>query len=291
MIDEFFILRKDGLALFHMVLEEDSYTVQVPTELFAGFSSAMVSFANEISSGQLSKIEIEQQKFVFNVSKDLITVAKISYDDDEVTAEHIVTLLEREFKNEYKEELDNYTGTVRKDIFYPFSNKVREIIEKCMKVAGKNPHLLENIPPSIDIDAILKLSEYSDDLVTGFPSATISLTREFQRNLPNDVMHYTMFLLGKEVGKELVKVRFKNKEIRDKQIMKLLKEISICSFDGKTISLQICPFCRGRNTEETDCDFVAGFIEGAYNSKNISVRETKCHAVGDKFCEFRVFKE
>jgi predicted hydrocarbon binding protein len=290
MIDEFFILRRDGLTLFHIILEENSFTVQVPTELFAGFTSAIVAFASEIGSGQLSKIEIEDQIFVYNVRSDIITVAKISFDDDESTAEHIVTLLEREFVQDYREELKNYEGTVRKDIFFPFSNKVREIVDKCMKVAEKNPQLLANIPPSIDIDAILKLSECSEDLINNFPSATISLTREFQRQLPEDVMHYTMFMLGKEVGKEIAKKRFK-KKVNDKSIMKLLKEISICSFDEEKFSLQICPFCRGRDTIYFDCDFVSGFIEGGYNDSKIDVREIACHATGDKYCEFRVYKE
>jgi len=290
-IDEFFILRKDGLNLFHILLEEDSYAVQVPTELFAGFSSAMVAFANELGSGQLSKIEIEDQIFVYNLSEKLITVAKISSDDDEHIAKHIVTLLEREFLTDYQKELKEFTGTVRKDVFFPFSTKVREIVDKCMKVAVKNPHLLENVPPSIDIDAILKLSEYSDELIENFPEATIKLTREFQSKLPEEEMHYTMFKLGIEVGKEVAKKHFNNKEIRDREIMKLLKEISICSMSDCVISLQICPFCRGRKTKEFDCDFVSGFIEGAYNNPKIAVREINCHAVGHKYCEFQVYKE
>ncbi|MHA1220455.1 MAG: hypothetical protein ACTSQB_01845, partial [Candidatus Heimdallarchaeota archaeon] len=92
MIDEFFILRKDGLTLFHIILDEESFTVQVPTDLFAGFSSAIVAFANELGSGQLSKIEIEDQIYVYDVQEELITVAKICSTDDEAIAEHIVTI-------------------------------------------------------------------------------------------------------------------------------------------------------------------------------------------------------
>ncbi|MHA1212431.1 MAG: V4R domain-containing protein [Candidatus Heimdallarchaeota archaeon] len=288
MIDEFFILRKDGLTLFHIILDEESFTVQVPTDLFAGFSSAIVAFANELGSGQLSKIEIEDQIYVYDVQEDLITVAKICSTDDEATAEHIVTILEREFLKDYKEELKDYDGTVRKDVFFPFSVKVRSIVSKCMKIAKKNPHLLANIPTSIDIDAIVKLSDYSDELVDNFPESTIALTREFQEQIPDDIMHYTMFRLGKEFGRDIAKKKIK--KVNDKAIKKLLKEISICSFDNNIITLKICPFCRGRETKIFDCDFVAGFIEGAYNDPNISVREIKCHAVGDKFCEFRVYK-
>gem|GEM_PF-5519643 len=45
--------------------------------------------------------------------------------------------------------LASYEGTVRRDIFFPFSDKVREIIAQCERIAKKNPHLLANIPPSI----------------------------------------------------------------------------------------------------------------------------------------------
>ncbi|MBN1327858.1 MAG: hypothetical protein JXA54_00160 [Candidatus Heimdallarchaeota archaeon] len=289
MLDEFFILRKDGLTIFHIVLEEDSFTVKVPTDLFAGFSSAIVAFANELGSGQLSKIEIEDQIFVYNIKNDLITVAKISNNDDEKVAEHIVSVLEREFVKEYRDELINYDGAVRKDIFFPFSIKVREIISKCMKIALKNPHLLENIPPSIDLDAIVRLSECSDELLGNFPESTIEITREFQSHLPDDIMHYTMYKLGKEFGKDIVLRRLKQKA-NDKTIIKLLKEISICSYDKDIITLIICPFCRGRKVKEFDCDFISGFIEGAFDDSKISVREIKCHAVGDKYCQFRIFR-
>ncbi|NHJ84442.1 MAG: hypothetical protein FK734_03220 [Asgard group archaeon] len=288
MIDEFFILRRDGLSLFHIVLEENSYSLQLPADLFAGFSSAIVAFASEIGSGHLSKIEIEDQIFVYEIKDELISVAKISTNDDENVAEHVVSILCQEFVDDYKEELANYDGTVRRDIYFSFADKVRGIVDKCAQIALKNPHLLANIPPSIDIDAIKELSDFSEELVNNFPDATIQLVRNFQSKLPSDIMNYTMFKLGKEVGKDIAKKKFK--EVDDKHIMKLLKEISICHFDNNIITLTICPFCRSRSTKHMDCDFVSGFIEGAYNQDCISVREIKCHAIGDKHCEFRVYK-
>lgn len=272
-----------------MTLEENSFTIQMPTDLFAGFSSAIVAFASELGSGHLSKIEIEDQIYVYEVMQDLITVAKISSDDDETIAEHIVSILYREFVKEYKEELKNYDGTVRKDIFFPFTNKVHEIIAKCEKIAEKNPHLLANIPPSIELEAIEKLSDFSEELVNDFPVATIRLTREFQQKLPDDFMSYTMFRLGKEVGKDVAQKKIK-KNVTEKALMKLLREISVCSLDKNIVTLKICPFCRGRKTKEFDCDFVSGFIEGVYNDPSIAVREVSCHAVGDKHCEFQIFK-
>ena len=287
MIDEFFILKRDGLDLFHIRLNEDSYTFDMPTELFAGFSSAIVAFTSEFGTGHLSKIEIENKIFVYELFDDFITVAKISNEEDVKTAEHIVDLLYRAFILEYQEELKDYDGTVRKDIFYPFSEIVKNIIEKCEKVAEKNPMLLANIPPSIDIDAILKLSEFSDELVNNFPEATIRLTREFQSKLQENIMNYTLYKLGLVVGKDIVAKKSKDK-ITDKLIMKLLNEISVCYRENDVITLKICPFCRGRKTKVNDCDFISGFIVGAYDNPMISVKEIHCHAVGDKYCQFKI---
>lgn len=287
MIDEFFILRRDGLSIFHIRLDEDSFAIELPTELFAGFSSAIVAFTAELGAGHLSKIEIEDQKFVYEVNEDLITCAKISENDDESMAKHVVAILYREFMNQFGDEIKDYNGTVRRDIFFPFADTVKEITTKCEKIASKNPHLLENIPPSINIDAILELSDFSEELIDNFPEATIRLTRAFQEKLPDGMRSYTMFKLGLEVGKEIMNKKFRR--ITERNINKLLNEISVCTRDDDIITLRICPFCRGRETEEFDCDFVAGFIEGAYDNKKISVREISCHAVGDKYCRFRVF--
>lgn len=287
MIDEFFILHRNGLNLFHIRLDEDSFAIDLPTELFAGFSSAIVAFSSELGAGHLSKIEIEDQKFVFEVMKDFITVAKISADDDEKMAEHVVSLLIREFITDYQEELKDFNGSVRKDIFYSFADKVKDIANKCEEIAKTNPTLLANIPPSIDIDTIKRLSEFSDELVDDFPEATIRLTRNFQKELPEDKMHITMFKLGKETGKDVAKKRIK-KEVNDKSVMKILKEISVSECKQDRITLKICPFCRGRKVKEFDCDFVAGFIEGVYNDPKITVKEISCHAVGDKNCVFEI---
>ena len=289
MIDEFFILRRDGLSLFHIRLDEDSFAVELPTELFAGFCSAIVAFTTELGAGHLSKIEIEDQIFVYGVTKDLITCTKISEDDDEDMAQHVVSILYQEFIRTYEEELRNYDGTVRRDIFFPFADKVREIVDKCEKIAKTNPHLLANIPASIDIDLIEQLSDVSDEMVSNFPEATIKSIRNFQKEIPKDLMNYTMYRLGKEVGRDVADKR--HKKHNEKIVMKLLNEISISSMKNEVITLQICPICRGVESEEFYCDFISGFIEGAYNDSKISVREINCHAVGDKNCKFQVFQE
>lgn len=289
MIDEFFILRRDGLSLFHIRIDEDSFAVELPTELFAGFSSAIVAFTTELGAGHLSKIEIEDQIFVYEVKEDLITCTKISHDDDEVMAEHVVAILYQEFIKMFDDELKRYDGTVRRDVFFPFAEKVKEIIARCEKIAITNPHLLANIPASIDIKLIEQLSDVSDEMVNNFPDATIRSIKHFQNKIPKDVMNYTMFRLGKEVGKDIAAKNLK--KIDSKNVMKLLNEISVSNIKEDIITLQICPICRGVEAEEFYCDFISGFIEGVYNNPGISVREISCHAVGDRNCKFQIFRE
>jgi predicted hydrocarbon binding protein len=290
MIDEFHILQVDGISLFHIVLDEDSYAVDMPSDLFAGFSSAIVAFTSQLGAGELSKIEIQDKIYVYEKHEELITVARISTEDDEALAEHVVYLLYREFMKEYGEYVKNKDKTVRRDIFYPFADIVRKIINKCEKVAQNNPKFLENIPPSIDIDAIVELSDFSDELVNNFPEATIRMIRKFQKSLPDDVMHETMHKLGVDVGRDITAKRL-NKKANNKIVMKLLSEISISKMQNNRITLTICPFCRGKETEEFDCDFVSGFIEGIYDDPNISIKEVACHAVGDKNCVFEIARK
>jgi predicted hydrocarbon binding protein len=291
MIDELFILREDGICLFHLKLNEDRDDISVNSDLFAGFTSAIIAFTMQIGAGELSKIEFKDELFVFQKLDRLITVARIGAEDDVVTARHVVSLVLREFIEIFEEPLKSFEkNAVRRDIFFSFKERAMVINSKCEKVAKNNPKLLENIPPSIEIEAIEELSDFSDELLEEFPETTIRLTRKFKEKLSDDVRHIAMFKLGKELGRDLMFHRY-NGKISKKRVNRLLQEISICSFNNDKVTLKICPFCRGRHTKEFDCDFVSGFIEGAFNDSSLTVREISCHAVGDKNCVFKLIRE
>jgi len=55
-----------------------------------------------------------------------------------------------------------------------------------------------------------------------------------------------------------------------------------------------CPECRGIKSNKPCCYFLSGFTEGIIQrlfNLNATVVETKCIAVGDEFCEFKVIPE
>ncbi|MEA2070260.1 MAG: V4R domain-containing protein [Asgard group archaeon] len=290
MIDEFFIITVNGHGLFHLLLEEEKEgQKELPIDLFAAFSSAIMAFTNQLGKGKLSKIELEDKLYVYQKKDDLIIVTRIPAKEDIATAKHVVALLLREFLERYGKLIQSYgKKAVRRDVFVPFREVVREIVEKCEKIAQQNPTLLENIPPSIEIDALEELSEFSDELVDKFPEKTILLTRKFQDQLEKEIMHVAMYRLGREVGKDIAKKHYGEQNISEKKLMKIMNEISISTIEDNKITLKICPFCRDRDAEEPYCDFVSGFIEGIYRKRAVSVKEIKCHAVGDKNCVFEI---
>lgn len=291
MIDEFFVLKSDGICLFHLPLS-DKPMMPFSSDLFAGFTSAIISFASQLGRSTLTKIELKDKIFVFEKTGDLISVARISSQEDFAIAKHVVSLLHREFIDDYGKHPNLSQGIVKQDLYKGFEEKVTRITQKCEQIAQNTPELLEDMPVNIRLDNLEELSNFSEQLVDQFPEATIRLVRAFQPKLPQEIMHVAMKKLGGIVGKKLARSRYKSSVIDEKEVMKLLKEISICSLeDNVRITLKICPFCRGREAEEPYCDFVSGFIEGALGNPSITVKEVACHAMGDKYCQFDIIKE
>ncbi|MBD3190748.1 MAG: hypothetical protein GF308_08890 [Candidatus Heimdallarchaeota archaeon] len=291
MIDEFFVLKSDGICLFHMPLT-DKQIRHFSSDLFAGFTSAIVTFASQLGRSTLTKIELQDKIFVFEKTGDLISVARISSQEDFAIAKHVVSLLHKEFIEDYSKNPNLTQGIIKRDVYKDFEETVREITQKCEQIAHKTPELLRDMPVNIRLDNLEEISNFSEQLVDQFPEATIRLVRVFQPKLPKEIMHVAMKKLGGIVGKKLARNRFKSSIIDEKEMMKLLKEISVCSLqDDVRITLKICPFCRGRKAEEPYCDFVSGFIEGALGNPAITVKEISCHAIGDKYCQFDIIKE
>jgi len=57
------------------------------------------------------------------------------------------------------------------------------------------------------------------------------------------------------------------------------------------VSIAHCPLCRGRHSDEPQCDFYAGTFQRLFEtlvSRNTSVREIECEAVGGSACIFEI---
>lgn len=69
-----------------------------------------------------------------------------------------------------------------------------------------------------------------------------------------------------------------------------LRRMAKIEVDGFAVRLPDCPFCTGLRGTEPSCDFLTGFLKGfldaAPATAGTAVRETHCHAAGDRVCEF-----
>ncbi|HUT81161.1 MAG TPA: V4R domain-containing protein [Candidatus Bathyarchaeia archaeon] len=77
------------------------------------------------------------------------------------------------------------------------------------------------------------------------------------------------------------------------QAAKERADVYIIEDDGKLkIRVEECAMSSGaKDSGTTFCDFMAGYIAGRIQiltSKDCIVNETKCHGLGDKFCEFEI---
>jgi predicted hydrocarbon binding protein len=62
-----------------------------------------------------------------------------------------------------------------------------------------------------------------------------------------------------------------------------------------TYTIRKCPVCWGRTSEKPICYGAVGILQEGLRwvsgGKDFKVEEVKCHAVGDEFCVFHVYKE
>jgi len=92
---------------------------------------------------------------------------------------------------------------------------------------------------------------------------------------------------GKEIGEHLM-----NEGItEDKAIKRFIDFIEYCKVGkitlGETMRMKENCETFGLKTEEPSCFFTTGFLNGFFSTvKNQHVKETKCIAMGDPYCEW-----
>jgi predicted hydrocarbon binding protein len=97
---------------------------------------------------------------------------------------------------------------------------------------------------------------------------------------------------GKEVGKHLMEAGVRE----DEAVKRLLNFLEYCKVGRVTAdeTIRMKENCEGvgygflkKRREEPSCYFTTGFINGFFTTvKNQHVRETKCIAMGDPYCEW-----
>ena len=98
---------------------------------------------------------------------------------------------------------------------------------------------------------------------------------------------------GKEVGERLMKAGIKE----DEAIKKVINFMNYCKVGKVTVgeTIRIKENCESLRTKmfttikEPSCYFTTGFLNGLFSAvKNQHVREIKCIAAGDPYCEWEI---
>ena len=95
--------------------------------------------------------------------------------------------------------------------------------------------------------------------------------------------------MGKEIGELLINTGMKEDEVI-RQVINFMEYCKVGKITwGETIRMKENCEAFGLETGEPSCFFTTGFLNGLFSAvKNKHIRETKCIAAGDPFCEWEV---
>ena len=122
-LQDFWILSKSGLTLFHRVLNE-----KMDDQLFGGIFYAVELFGKKLATGGLKSFEMNSKKFTLFKKNNLLFIASSSKEvkEDKVNAE--LEKISSAFFKEYSQIIDNWNGDLNK--FSGFENKIKDSLEK-----------------------------------------------------------------------------------------------------------------------------------------------------------------
>ncbi len=295
MIKTVYVLHQDGLALLSMNPEKSVAETESFMDLFGGFSSAINTLLLELGHKEIKSITVGDGMLVYSSHKPVLFVVYTASEKYEQFAEIFVKQVEHEFLKFYKDKLGDENFFIESGNFTPFESKIDVVYENLYKLNSEFPELLEILPSFIPLHRLYAVLNLGLDIIEGYPNDTIKLVRQLNlyfgedRNLEELVAE----TLGKYTGHMIAKIRSGDNFVTGPdKILELLNEISVTKFDRKNeyYDIVLCPVCRGKASEKPMCQFFSGFIEGAFDNPNITVKEIACRGRGEKSCRFKLEK-
>lgn len=132
MINSVYILKSDGIPLFSGCYNED---IDPNLDLVAGLLSAIFLFAREVGEGAINSVVLENKKYVYSQSEDLIFVICTSDKDDDANAKRVVEKIQTEFIKQYHDILEQEL-IVEKSIFSNFSITLDNLLGQSITVSS-----------------------------------------------------------------------------------------------------------------------------------------------------------
>ncbi len=291
------IIHQDGIPIISSRLSvHKASEVKSFEDLFGGFSSAINSLIQQLGHKELRSIEVENGILVYSFKKPIIFVVFADSLASEYFAKILVKQIEYEFFQEYGELLMQDDAYIRGERYLGFKSTINTLYEQMLQIDSKFPRLLEFLPAFIPLHYIYVVVNLGEDIIRKYPHATIKLVRDlplyFEDNI--EIQHLVERTIGRYAGFHIIERMGDETIIMDqKNISKLLNEISVCKYDKKhdAFNIILCPICRGRTSDRPMCDFFSGFIEGALRNPSMQVEEVRCKARGDEFCRFQLSRK
>ncbi len=239
---------------------------EINEQLFSGLLTAIKQMGDSIVKKSLDMISFGDYDLYY-LERDRLIVVLIPRP--ELDKKRIPLILNG-IIDDFETQFGNFDPTI--DMFQSFRERIKmyeyreELYNEAIKVA-------KNFPEGVVGVARKKLEE---------------LEKEFSMEDAQKLIHDFGLFVG---------LRIKNKKDRVETLDWALNEISVAEIKKGMVILDICPFCRGRHTHISVCNFATGLIEGILSDQDpseilsheqckVKYVETYCKAKGDPTCTF-----
>jgi predicted hydrocarbon binding protein len=132
------------------------------------------------------------------------------------------------------------------------------------------------------------------DIVAAFPDVA-ERVRALARSLPAAARAEVLESLGERLGRREYQRSYalgsplKLEPALRRMVLPAVRQLAKAELDGSALRLPACPFCVAPRAEGRGCDFLVGFTRGllhaATATADTAVREARCRAAGDAYCE------
>ena len=169
---------------------------------------------------------------------------------------------------------------------------------------------LNDVPEVVDvredsqaIDAALEESSRAlepvvNAVVAAYPNF-MSVLRDYEHSLPDEIRAQMMFEIGQRVGAQIYTKNFAKTRagttaplILEQIVIRSIKPFAIVKTSGSELQLSVCPFSVNPvSSGGKECEFLSGFISGLFESTPeapaVRIVKAHCKARGEGQCTFQ----
>ena len=143
-------------------------------------------------------------------------------------------------------------------------------------------------PPPATVEAAVQ------DIVAAFPDVA-ERVQALARALPAGMRAATLSSLGERLGRREYQRGYalgsplKLEQALRRMVLPAVRQLARADLEASALRFPGCPFCAAPPADGRGCDFLVGFARGLLHAApataDTAVREARCRAAGDPFCE------